>query len=370
MCSLPRKADAVFSLPFHIFALSEVRVSHSGIHSLTRLAASHSLEAVWSSPPPPSPTFSVAPGGTAVFVRKPLKVRSLTIPALERWRLRARMCACEIVDTSGASAVVISAYGIPPGHVERKTNEDFVRDLLVALLSLKCPAFLCGDLNDTVKESQSLSLASALGVFHLNPGGASTKRRRESSWKEAIDHVFANKAAIDMDPMAVFEPGIDLSDHTPLRLSFKMLLPDFDVVKWPSIPRNIPKQVCTRIPWVADPSSFQEWQEAATQWLRESTGSHIPDKSRWAVCRFKSPSPHPEQQFCRLMRISRAVSEITRFGSNQLRANALRRKVIAMKKKRWVDLLDHPALLATHSNFAKTWEDKFLGIPFLAPIEI
>ena len=104
-------------------------------------------------------------------------MRHLTVPALERWRLRARMCACEIVDSSGASFVVISAYGIPPGHVERKTNEDFVRDLLVALLSLKCPAFLCGDLNDTIKDSQSLSLANALGVFHLNPGGASTKKK-------------------------------------------------------------------------------------------------------------------------------------------------------------------------------------------------
>ena len=72
------------------------------------------------------------------------------------------------VDTSGASFVVISAYGIPPGHVERKANEDFVRDLLVALQSLRCSALLCGDLNDTIKESPSLSLAGALGLFHLN----------------------------------------------------------------------------------------------------------------------------------------------------------------------------------------------------------
>ena len=197
------------------------------------------------------------------------------------------------------------------------------------------------------------------------------RKRRASSWKEAIDHVFANKAALDMDPKAVFEPGIDLSDHIPLRLSLKMMHPDFDVVKWPSIPRNIPKQVCTKIPWVAEPHSFQDWQVAATQWLRDSTNGHIPDKNHWSVSRFKCPSPHPDRQFRRLMRISRAVVEITRFGSNQKRANALRRKVAAMKKKRWVDLLDHPALLATevseairqylnrhHAKAMRTWKEK------------
>ena len=82
--------------------------------------------------------------------------------------------------------------------------------------------------------------------------------------KEAIDHVFANKAALDMGPKVAFEPVIDLSDHVPLRPSLKLMQPDFDVVKWPSIPSKIPKQVVTKVSWHANPQSFQEWQEAAT----------------------------------------------------------------------------------------------------------
>ena len=274
------------------------------------------------------------------------------LPALERWRLRARVCACQIVDSVGASFVVISAYGIPPGHVERRANEDFVRDLLVALLSLKCPASLCGDLNDTIKESPSLSLATALGVFHLNPCGASTKKKRSTSMKEAIDHVFANKPALDMGPKVVFEPGIDLFDHIPLRLSVRLMQPDFEVVKWPSVPRNLPKQVCTKVPWSAEPQTFQEWQVATTQWLRESTEDNIPDKSHWSVTKFRCPSPQPDRLFCRLMRISRAVVEITRFGSNQKKVDSLRRKVMAIKRKSWISLTDHPAVLATEVSEA------------------
>ena len=221
--------------------------------------------------------------------------------------------------------------------MERKANEEFVRDLLVALQNLRCLAFLCGDLNDTVKDSPSLSLANTRGVFHLKPSGASTKKKRSTSMNEAIDHVFSNKAALDMGPKVVFDPAIDLSDHIPLRISLKLMQPDFEVVKWPATLKDIPKTLSKVVPWQSEPRTFQEWQSSTIEWLEEATGCHIPDKSQWTIEKFRSPSPQPCQLFCRLMRISRALTELIKFGPTRQRVSALKRKVVAAKKKRWRD---------------------------------
>ena len=66
--SLAARMQALMELPFDIMCLSEVRASHNTIRALSRVAAKNGFSVVWSRPPPPTATFSVALGGTAIIV--------------------------------------------------------------------------------------------------------------------------------------------------------------------------------------------------------------------------------------------------------------------------------------------------------------
>ena len=106
------------------------------------------FNSIWSASPPPSPTFAVAPGGTALLVKTPLVVQAIRPPCLERWFLEARLCIGLVRDSFRLKLVVAVCYGYPRGHPSRCANEAFLRDVLTWLGMLTCPSMLLGDLND------------------------------------------------------------------------------------------------------------------------------------------------------------------------------------------------------------------------------
>ena len=117
--SLAAKLDLILALPCEVFCLSEVRASWSAKRSMSRVAAAAGFSAVWSNSPPPSPTFSVSPGGCAIFVRAPLSAQEIRAPALERWVSEAGLCLAKVCDAGRNTWCFASCYGYPVSHQNR-----------------------------------------------------------------------------------------------------------------------------------------------------------------------------------------------------------------------------------------------------------
>ena len=324
--SLPKKFRHMLSVPCQVFALSEVRTPRPTIVSISRQANFLGFSAIWSCPPPPSATCSVSPGGTALFVKRPLTVQEQRVPALGRWRLRGRVCVGRVSDAKGTSVIMISAYGIPPGHQDRGLNEDFLRDLVGYLASLTCPSLLMGDLNTTRKSSAALSLSEALSVFHYTPAECSTVNRSKGQAKSMpIDHVLGNKHSLDLGIASVFEQSISISDHVPIVVRLHLCSPEFAVVDWPKS-WNKALKVNKRVPWTGSTSSFQQWNEMAVAWIREATSESVPDKGAVSVKKLSWVSPPPPRTFYRLVKLRRAILEITKHGETPTRMASLKKK--------------------------------------------
>ena len=138
--SLAAKLDMILTLPFEVFCLSEVRASWSAKRAMSRVASAVGFSVVWSNSPPPSPTFSVSPGGCAIFARAPLSLQEIRAPALEKWVSEARLCMAKVSDARRNTWCFASCYGYPISHQSRGANEIFLRDVLTFLGGLTCPS--------------------------------------------------------------------------------------------------------------------------------------------------------------------------------------------------------------------------------------
>ena len=218
-------------------------------------------------------------------------------------------CVAKVCGPSGSCIVIIAAYGFPPGHQDRGANEEMFKDLLGALTSLTCPSILVGDLNSTISDSQSLSLASMIGAVVLSPQGSSTtKRSKGRAKREPIDHVIANKPAVDLITLTRFEHNLVVSDHVPIAVTVNLLLPCFNRVVWPKKPPDLPKDPTSR-PWDATPEDYQQWQQDAKSWIQDATGVPIPERGSLQTSELKWLAPKPCRGFCRRVKLRRAVIE-------------------------------------------------------------
>ena len=113
--------------------------------------------------------------------------------------------------------------GFPVSHPQRGTNEVLLSDALAYLSSLTRPSFLAGDLNDSVHTSPILSMASAIGVHDLTPNLPTTmKKDGQNANVPPLDHVMANRCALDSSPKVRIDYRILLSDHFPLTLQLNL----------------------------------------------------------------------------------------------------------------------------------------------------
>ena len=79
-------------------------------------------------PPPPSPTFHVAPGGVAIIAKEPWVVRSLKVPTLQKWVTTARLALATLLGPDAPNIILVTVYGYPEGHEFSGLNEEMLRD--------------------------------------------------------------------------------------------------------------------------------------------------------------------------------------------------------------------------------------------------
>ena len=233
--SLPSKLSALLAWPCSLFLLTEVRVDGPKQRSLGRVLAGKGCSCVWGVQPPPSPTFSVAPGGVAIIAKSPWSVRPYPLPILDKWRKRSRVVTALATHPTMHNILLVCVYGYSDTHPNRGLNEDLLRDALTSIASLNIAAFVGGDLNVHVAESSVLTLSEAIGVTCVSPVRHTTTKTKTGapSSSHAIDLMFANYKAKDLVSRARVNYHVHLSDHYPVEVMFVTPKCDFPVVKWP-----------------------------------------------------------------------------------------------------------------------------------------
>ena len=128
---------------------------------MARRAHSVGFLSVWSPPPPRAATFEVPPGGTAIFVRKPHAVRELRAPELQRWHELGRLTTALLVLEKRTYAICV-VYAFPVSHPMHGANEEMFAHIYAWAMSLRHSVIIGGDMNETTKTSQFLSLSLTL----------------------------------------------------------------------------------------------------------------------------------------------------------------------------------------------------------------
>ena len=312
---------------------------------MSRIANALGFSVVWSASPPPSPTFSVAPGGTAILARRPLELHELRIPSLERWRMQARLCTACIVDASKNKVVFASCYGFPLNHEERRANESLLESTLSELSEMICPAFLMGDMNDHPTTSNALAKASAMGMYRLSDDSPTTLNKQGApATKLPIDHCFGNRVAMECGYKCKTDPTLVVSDHVPILLQLHMSHPHFQQVVWPK-PQGKMGPVLNLVPWTSYPATFQQWQEDAAAWLQQSYGVSITPKGRLEKKLHEPPKPPRNLKFRRLLTLQKAAIELANYPKRSEQVMSLTRKIKAMGQYAWLNVLCDPPTL-------------------------
>ena len=338
MRTLAKRFVEVASWPFPLLLLSEVRVSATGQRSLARMALKYGLTCVWSSSPPPSPTFSVSPGGTAVLAREPLVAREEHIPLLAQWVSASRVCSARVSfpSSSGVSSfLAIVIYGYPDSHPERDRNDELLRDVFVSLEAWTCPILVAGDLNTTVAQSATLAQADQWGFFRISPNLATTTNKEGLPAKSApIDHMLANTRMMDMIYECKVDWGVAISDHFPILASLVLNRASFRIARWPKPPKVCPEHLVPGVPFPDPPvdCSYHDWLKITKVWLQKTIGTKVHSKNRLVTSPYKPAKLPIDLYYRRLLGVERALSYIVEHGETLERTAAVGRKLCALKE--------------------------------------
>ena len=166
--TLSSRLPAVLSLSFPILLLTEVRVPPTSLKTMTRLARLHSYDAIFGTPPGPSPTFSTSPGGIGLFSLLPLCLRRLHPHQLHRWDSNGRLLIGNVL-MHGLNLVIVGIYGYPPSHPDAHANDELISDALAWSGAQKCCVLLTGDMNASVTNCAPLSASREFGMYRLSP---------------------------------------------------------------------------------------------------------------------------------------------------------------------------------------------------------
>ena len=167
---------------FDILFMTEVRCTSEQQVSIARRAAVLGYSICFSPPPPPSPNFRSSPGGTALAARRPIALRSLEPPILDKWRDMGRAVICQAILPS-SSFLFLSLYGIPVGHDLKSANDWFLADALSWANTMNMPTMICGDLNENPYSSFVLASLHVWGFTRLNDNSPTTKGRTDRTSK-------------------------------------------------------------------------------------------------------------------------------------------------------------------------------------------
>ena len=357
MKTLAKRFGDIVAWPFPLFLLSEVRVSATGQRALERRASREGITCVWSDPPPPSPTFSVSPGGTAILARAPLVAKTQPVPELQQWVSAARVCIARVtypcVSELSSSFVAFVIYGFPESHAERGRNDELLRDVFVSLGAWKSPILVAGDLNTTISHSATLSQADQWGFQRVSPNIATTVNKEGSPSRGLpIDHMLANLPMLDILTECKVDWGVAISDHFPITATIALIKCAFRVARWPQTPylADLPERTCVVFPDVPQMCSFQKWQELACRWLATTLGVKIPSKTKSGTKPYKPQRIPIDHCYRRLLAVERAIAHILEHGETCEKVQALNRKLVTVHKH-------HHLVLTTN-----TWNEQLLEV--------
>ena len=144
--TLSRKLQTILGIASDLFCLTEVRTACTAIPPASRMAASLGYEVVWGTPPAPTSLSIVAPGGVALFARKPATLRRVHPGELEVWAAQGRLLVATVVWPCKVHLTMVVMYGFPRAHTQAGANEDMISSALLWISSLRTPACLTGDL--------------------------------------------------------------------------------------------------------------------------------------------------------------------------------------------------------------------------------
>ena len=337
--TLAKRFGEVVGWPFPLFLLSEVRVSATGQRSLARAAVRDGISCVWSAPPPPSPTFSVSPGGTAILARAPLVAKDQPIPELQQWVAAARLCSDRVSFPSSSlvsSFLAVVIYGFPDSHAERGRNDELLRDVFVSLGAWTCPILVAGDLNTTITQSEALSQADHWGFFRVSPNLVTTLSRDGLPSKgQPIDQMLANTQMLDMLTECKVDWGVAISDHYPLTAALVLNCGSFRIARWPQPSKFCEGHEMMIVPYPKVPQecSYSQWLSAIRGWLQKVLGTKVPPKDKMRFTTYKPPKLPVDQLYRRLLGVERAISCILEQGTTPQRQTALERKLVALRER-------------------------------------
>ena len=184
----------------------------SSIRTLSRRACKCGVSAVFSSPPPASPTFAVAPGGVAILAKQPLSIRKLRPESLEVWEKKGRvLCACI---PGKVPVYLVGVYGFPPSHEESCNNDAMFACCFQWAAEWREPVLILGDFNESFHSLSSLSLSHQWCLWRATDDAPTTPGKTSRlAGGAAIDHVLANRPAYDILVSCQVQYELALSDH-------------------------------------------------------------------------------------------------------------------------------------------------------------
>ena len=199
VATLGKRLEALLSLGYHLLMLSEVRVSEAQQRSLSRVAKSLGYSCVWSKPPHSGPTFSVLPGGVALFAKEPIALRKLPSPHVDHWDNEGRAVAASLLyEVYGSSQHVVVMYGYPVSHSAYRTHEDMMIQISSWISSLTVPVIWGGDFNLARTSPPFLSSLALSSLWRVSGDQPSTMSRKGGiSHVLPIDHIIVNHRMLD-----------------------------------------------------------------------------------------------------------------------------------------------------------------------------
>ena len=223
-------------------------------------------------PPPPSPTFSVSPGGLCAIAKSPWKTRKLHVASLSKWESMGRILVLQVAHTVPLLAIVI--YGFPCSHSLNATNDVMFAECFHWVSGQNQLAIVVGDFNESVDTSSVIALCNQWKLWRVSGTAPTTKgKNRPLARSAAIDHAFCNSKALDLGFFMDVDYGFSCSDRYPITGRIFLPVASYPLVWcWPA-----PSKPCLNkkpaVTWgPSSPTSLTEWSTKASRWVSEAFG--------------------------------------------------------------------------------------------------
>ena len=213
------------------------------------------------------------------MVRAPYTLRHIHPSELAEWDLAGRILVTRAF-FEAVEIVLLTIYGYPPSHPDVASNDALITQCLAwAGKQIEC-TLVTGDLNCSQHDCHVLSAPREVNMHRISPNTHSTRSRTSSRQRHPLDHALVNATLLSFFSSSSFDYSCPLSDHFPLVCDFYIPTQKRLVWHWPTPCKHELLLLKKFVPFDPVVSTFTEWSEKATQWLRASYDVDIEPKMR------------------------------------------------------------------------------------------